>query len=404
MTTYSMSDLAPYFVQYKEKFGEDCTLSLELMAEVIDGASNDDEVLSSMHEAMHFEGEVVTDNDDDRSAGDLAITEGSAYEYAVRMDDQFIKDLETNAQAVLENKRGAVVLMLDLERIYGRDEILKNWPVPGSEAKDVNNPDKYEKMVTDPISGETKKGKGSWYADLFDASKPGKELAAKLSSWKAAKANEKGKHILPEHAKMAGDELKLTAEKSRLDTFRTSKKNAIIRAVNVIIQMQRLNEETQMAVELITNDDGTPYQSNKLFYVYNKKKRSEFRPLTVGQLLALSVDKAKAAGGEYAHVMGTTGRGPKGGEKGEQKVTLETIPQFDNITAEYATFFEKMRADTKAMNAFLTHLNGAGSDDLLLSLNSIMTDIDSYLSKPGLAKRISALLSDERKEASKAAA
>lgn len=408
-STLDPSDVQEYRGYFKLVYNRECTLTHDELVSLV--FSTDDEMEpKDWAEAMLAAEEHGPENDDRSADSDVvdetALLTSSAYEYASKWDDQFIADLETNAQAALENKRGAAVLMLDLIRMHGKETILNNWPVPGSKATESQNPHRYNKTTKDAVTGETKTGtnNGDWYFDLFDASKPGRAFQLKMVSWKGAKAGEKGKHILPRHAAMAGDEIKLIAEKGKLDSERNTKKAGIVRAVNTIFQMHRINTETQMEVELITQDNGAPVESQKLLYAHNKKDRKQFRILTIGQLLALSVDKAKAAGGEYAHVIGTTGRGPKA--KGGEAVdyTIKSIKTFDSVTAEYATFFEKLRKDTKAMNTFLTHLNEEGGEDMLLSLNSIMTDIDSYLSKPAYQKRLQTALMNERKTANGKAA
>lgn len=413
MATLTMADVAQYFVAFQTKNGFPCTLSVDDMEQILEGTEDDDEdiIIAAMADAMKPDADE-TGTDPDRSMP-IEVKAGSGWSFASRLDDKVFREhLETNAEAALENKRGAAVIGNDLIRIFTREAIIGVFPIIGSTPKthpNANRPThKYDTLVKDTATGEDKPGTGDWYADLFDGSQEGKDWKVQSDSLKAAKAGEKGKHVLAKHAAMEGDEVALIAERSYLDTFRTNKKNAIVRAINLIQRMARINEETEAVCRIVTQDGsptGEPARSNKLVFIKNTKDETKFRVLTIGQALGLDIDKAKASqlGATYQALIGTKKRKPKT-TAGVQDVKIETIPQYDNVTAEYAHFFEKLRTDTKAMNAFLTHLNGAGSDDLLMSMNGIMTDIDSYLSKPAYQKRLALLLTTERDGVKKAVA
>jgi len=417
MSTLTAQDVMPYTLAFKAKYGRDTTLSLDDMESVIMNAEAD---MTAEDFAEAFkEAESDDRSDDDNANGNepavppQVIESGSAWDYAQRLDTdkQFNDDLETNAKAALEGKRGAAVIRRDLVRLFSEDTIAMVWPIPGSDSKDHKwggdnrQLHRYPTVVRDN-DGQSKPGQGDWYYDLLDGTTEGKRIVAALESIKAAKKGETGKHILPEHAAIVGDEIKLTTMKTALESKRTFRKSAIIRVVNLVQSMHRINNETEMGVELITVDnkpEGEPVHSPKLLYVYNKKDQKQFRILTIGQLLALDVTKAKADGGTYNAVVGTTGRQPKGA--GKEAVTVPEIDKvglFDEWSAVGATFFDKLIGDAKATNQLLTHLNSAGTDDLLLSLNRIALGIDGFLSKPGISKRLSELLAEDKKS-SKAA-
>lgn len=400
MSTLTMNDVASQLAAFRTKYNRETTLSLDDIEGIVMNAEAD---MSDEDFAEAFFEAETPDSNDDRSAPDV-VTAGSGWSYAAKLDDkEFREHLETNAKAALENKRGAAVLRRDLIRLFTLATIESVWPIPGSTEKThpgINRAlHKYPTIVKD-ADGMDKAGTGDWYADLFDGSADGKAWAVQSASLKSVKANETGKHILPEHEKLRGDEVKLVTARSALDSHRTNKKNAIIRTVNLIQKMARINEETEAVVRLVTEngkDDGDPVASNKLLFLKNTKDETQFRVLTIGQILALNVDKAKANanGATYTALIGTTGRAANSGTGSDvQNVKVDSIKQFDDVTAAYATFFDKLVNDPKATNALLTHLNGAGSDDLLLSLNAVMNGIDGYLSKPGISARLSKLLAD----------
>lgn len=397
--TLAPSDVKEYRDMYAAVHGKPSTLTHEQLVSMV--LSTEDDMEPAQWVALMVSTEAELAPSDQPVVVDTK--PGSAWDYAKKMSDpQFQADLETNAQAALENKRGAAVIRRDLVRLYGLETIQTVWPIVGSSekthGKGTNRPlHKYPTMVRS-ADGETKPGEGDWYADLFDASPVGVELNKKIASLKAAKAGETaGKDVLPEHKAIAMDEIKLATEKAVLDGFRTNKKNAIIRAVNLVQRMHRINTEIEMVVELITDDgkpEGVPVKSNKLIYARNSKDAKQFRILTIGQLLALDIDKIKAAGGAYANA--TVKRKPKtpGGTVAVQNIKVESVDHFDDGMSAYARFFERLMADTKASNAMLVHLNSAGTNDLLLSMNAVMLGLDGYLSKPGISKRLADLLAE----------
>lgn len=403
MSTLTMKDVAPQLNAFNAKYGRATSLTMDEIEAIIASAESD--MSDDDFAEAFFEAETPEPSDDRSDGGDNS--SDSAYEVAKLLSDPaFVEHLETNAKAALENKRGAAVIRRDLVRLAGLEVIATIWPVPGTTTKTAQGnrrPHKYNKTVTDITTGETKTGtdNGDWYADAYDASQDGKALLAKLDSLAAAKRGETGPHILPEHAKIAGDEIRLVAQKSKLDGFRTNKKNAIIRAVNLVQRMHRINTETEMTCELITVDgtpEGEPEDSNKLVYAYNSKDRKQFRILTIGQLLALDVDKAKGSGGTYVAVIGTTKRPPKKGTGvAVQNIGVKAPKELDDAMSATANYFDGLTTDTKATNALLTYFNGAGTDDFILSCNTVMDALSSYLDKPTIAKRLQGLLVDGKK-------
>lgn len=423
-TTLTMADVREYLDAYKAKYGKDTTLTLDAMESIIEKAESDmtaDDFAEAFHEA-EGEGETETNGEqmadgadrdedtntnetDDRSTSvEVDTSPGSAYDYASKMDDKLAEDLETSAKAALENKRGGAVIALDLIRLYGKDTIETVWPEPGSKAEAgksvIGNraADNFKAQVRKE-DGTTGEGNRSWYQVYVDNSPRGKDLLRQLDSVKAVKAGESDNPaILEEHKALRNDAIKLAVHKAAIEGKRNNAKSALIRAVNLIQRMHFLNTKTDMHCELILEDDGTPAMSNKLVYVKDKKDEKKFNILTIGQLLALKVIE----GGTYSAISGSTTRPPKTGTGTQPvEVKIEKVEDFDKVTAVYATFIDRInesiaRQDMKAYNALLTHLNAAGTGDLLLSLNSVMNFIEGLLSKPSLSRRLADLLAKEK--------
>lgn len=387
MSALTMKDVAPYFTKYLELNGEACTLSIDVMEEIMSSADSEDAMLAAMLEAQ-----TSSDENDDRSpASDVTDTSmGSAYSYAVKFDKAFEDKIKVLADAAIENKRGAAVIMQDLFRLFGEETVVDVWPVPGTykpgnggnkaiHAGDNERWDKEDTSIT-KADGTTGKGTRSFYADLVGNSALGHDMTTGKET--AKKAIGDVKTTKPDAAAF---ELKLT-------TF----KGAIARAANLAKRIAFLNNKTEVQVSVIM-EEGEVKKSNKVIFIKNSKDDSKFDVITIGQLLALKV----VEDGTYAAITGTTQRASRSGTGSQEGVVPEvnSLDMFDKVTASYATFFDKLneaigKKDLKAYNALLTRLNAAGSDDLLQSLNTIMNSIEAILSKPGISKRLADMIAD----------
>jgi hypothetical protein len=406
MTTITMTDLVAHFDAYKAKFNEVCTLSVDAVVEIMDEAADDDALLQGMYEAQHTDDETSSDKEDDRSEGQevtVDTSEGSAYAYAALVDDEMEAHLDVLAEAALQNKRGGAVIMMDLHRIYTADVINTVWPVPGTKADNgrmIGNrlAAKFATTVRKD-DGTTGEGTVDWFAEYVRNSKRGKRLYAERESLRAVGQDEKGPNVLEEHKALYGDRIKIKGAKSAIDNKIANAKAALVRAVSLSQRMDFCNKSTGMGCEISKEEDGSPIASNRLVYVYNTQDRSKFDLITIGQFLAL---KNITEGAAYSAIVGSSTRKKK--EVAKADYTINSLDAFDLVSAEYATFWDKLeeatsKKDMKAYNALLTRLNAAGSDDLILSMNKIMNSIETVLSKPGISDRLSKLLADPNKKA-----
>jgi hypothetical protein len=399
MTTITMKDVAEHFAAYKAKFNEDCELPLDAIEQIMEEATDDEAMLQGMYEAQH------TDDEDDRSDDAVPAvadtTEGSAYAYAEKMDPAMSEHLEVLAEAALQNKRGGAIILMDLHRLYGEDIVNDIWPVPGSKADNgrmLGNrlAAKYATTVRKE-DGTTGEGTVDWFGEFIRYSPRGKVLYAQKESLRGIGQKETGPHILEEHKHLIGDAVKLKGAKSAIDGKISNAKASLVRAVQLSQRMAFCNKSTGLGCEISKDDDGQPAASNKLIYVYNTTDRSKFDVLTIGQFLAL---KNITEGAAYSAIVGSSTRKKK--EVAKVDYSINSLEQFDTVVNALATFVDKMeqataKKDMKAYNALLTRLNAAGSDDLVLELNSAMNFIESLLSKPVLADRLAKLLATERK-------
>jgi hypothetical protein len=289
--------------------------------------------------------------------------------------------------------------MLDLFRIYGQDTVETVFPKPGSKKWEQSSNIPWDKYKAPKSLEEGSTSDRSWYVDFIEASNRGKRLIAERESIKASAKGTDG--VMPEHGHLVGDKKRRAVAMAAIQGKMNNAKQAIIRAVNLAHKLAFVNAHTEMEAILMTEDDGTPVASNKLIYIEDKTKKTQSDVVTIGQFLAYKVTD----GATYNAIVGTTTRaaGSGTGPQAEPEINVNTLTQFDKVTAAYATFIDKMneaiaKKDMKAYNAFLTHLNADNSGDLLLSLNSIMGFLDGILSKPALSRRLADLLAKEKKQ------
>lgn len=382
----SPEDVKEYRGYFKLVHDRDTTLTHEDLVSLVLSTTDDMEPKDWAEVILNAEEEETETETDDRSLDDVDQTPGSAYSYAIRFDAAFEKDIDVLAEAALENKRGGAVIMNDLFRIFGEETVCNVWPQPGSEKGKVGDNEAYDKESTDitKVDGTTGKGTRSFYQDMVDLSAKGAQLLKEKTALKDKQ----------------GDVLHYKPKMAAIDGRRSNFKSVIVRAVNLAKKIAFVNSKTGMHAEIVmdTDDNNQPVvaKSNKVIFIKDDNNQTKFDVITIGQFLALKVSE----GATYSAIVGTSQRATKAGTGPvAQNVKIETIPQFDDVSAEMATFFERLTNDAKASNAFLTHLNGAGTDDLLLSLNAIMLGIDGYLSKPGIDKRLKDLLAEGKQKA-----
>lgn len=393
MSTLTMADVAEYFSAYKAKYNEPLTLSLDSVEQVLMGTEEDDLeiILPALHDAMQPD-ETETETND-RLPVERDERPGSAYSYAVKMDATFERDLETFAQAALENKRGGAVIMLDLFRNYGQETIEAVWPKPGSykpgqghldtEAGSNEPWDKEDTSIT-KVDGTTGKGTKSFYQELVDLSPKGNALLAERTELK----------------KVVGDVKGVKPKLSLVESKRTSYKSAIIRAVNLAQKMAFCNAKTGLQCEVVmdVDDNGNNIVAygTKLIFIKSKTDQTKFDVITIGQFLALKVSE----GATFLQITGTTQRKPRAAAA-PMEVNINSSGDFDVVTAAYATFIDRIeeamnKKDMKPYNGLLTHLNSDNSTDLLLSMNKIVNFFEPLLSKPGISTRLAKALGDEK--------
>lgn len=387
------ADLKEYRGYFKLVHERDTTLTHEELASLV--LSTDDDMEPKdwaevmLNAEVEEEGMIGLPTPSDTTAG-------SAYSYAVRMSKELLNDIDVLGEGALEAKRGRAVIMFDLFRDYGKEvvegvgtEKESGWPRPGSfkpgsgkitddHAGDNERWDKEETTIT-KVDGTSGKGTKSFYQELVDFSPRGHALLEEKAAVK----------------KLIGDARKTKKKAGAIDIKRNNFKSNIIGAVKLAQRMAFVNAKTGMNCE-VEMDDGQVAASNKLIFIQDKTAHTKFDVITIGQFLALKVSE----GATYSAIVGTTVRKPKSGTGPQAvEVNINSTIDFDKVTAAYSVFIDKINVaiagkDMKPYNGLLTHLNSAGTDELLLSMNSIMDFFEGILSKKAFADRLAVLLND----------
>lgn len=298
---------------------------------------------------------------------------------AANLPEDVILELAAQSEAKARIKRGAAWLMYFLEKSWG-SETMKSFPKVGSKHKPgLNhvsdmNPEEYIKA--DQTRGERQV---SLFAKVWDVSEAGKQHAASVDVHKAAKDT-------------ATDSNNWDIEMSRLSSVRTNEINKLKEAFKLFQKIEDVNNEiTDAEAQLAKDDTGLePVKGHHSVLLSRIEGPLAVKRYSTGQFLALKLDVAVAKGATYAALVATTGKGSGDGPDTFIK-PIEKVTQWDQVTAEYSDYLDRVMADAKKLKEVYTHTNEAGSDGLLLSLDNIYAKIETIIGTPANAARLTKL-------------
>ena len=335
MTQLTQDDVQPYFDMYKSKYNVDAFafFTVDDIEGYLNEADSDDAVITMMHEHMGEAPTPVATDEQPITALpaklDVAVVDttiGSPYSYAIKFDGEFERDLETLAEAALQNKRGAAVIMNDLFRMFGEDTVVNAWPKPntwkaGHGPKEMqvgdNVPfDKRNTIVRKP-DGTTAEGTWSFYSELVSTSARGATILAQIEKAKGSVT------VVDKVTDLAGLQLKLSNFKS-----------AIIRAVELAKRIDFCNRYTKLGAEIVTEAiDGqrVPKRSTKLIFVRDIDDRTKFNVLSIGQFLGKPVKE----GATYAEFKSTQIGNQTSGKHPKARDQHQHFIQFEETQLQY---------------------------------------------------------------------
>lgn len=308
-----------------------------------------------------------------------------------------------------QNNQAPVFLVAQLEEDfneYDKDgnlvkDVLGTFPRPGSETG--NNPDKFKKPGKD-ADGAYKDIPTVWWNELADATALSQVHAKVLKDCKESTTGKAGPY-----ANL--DELQLSTKKNRATQAINYHRSAIKRAAALYFQRADLLDMGGIGFEFIMDvnpdtKEEEPTRAAKNIYIFNEKKRSEFKLISVGAFLAYDIAEAKKNGGKWSDLLATARKESDSDDSdtaGDSEIApIKGTGTFEEYIGETAGFCEEMHGDPKRkdFNQIVHQLNGAGSDDYLFSLMTVSKTLLAIIAKVHRAEqRFEAIANAETEEA-----
>ena len=275
---------------------------------------------------------------------------------------------EAGEHKIATKSRGAR-LLCEAAKVYGWDG-LRNFPRPGSKHKD----EKTSNVLTDfgPWGEDGKTA--SWYDVWFAGTPKGRQLYSEKKKLADSKAT---------HPNEADWEADMAAMTTRIGSAVSAFKEAI-KLNNMLIAV---NENTE-AVAMISMDGDTVKRSNKCIFIRDEKM-TKFKQWSIGQFLNVDIAwcEDQKDGATYENVIKSIKQKEPETPEGFK---VSTPVQWDNGLAAMAGFLTMIQenGNEKDYKSFLSHLNAAGSDYLLLSWDDFVRRSENYLELPQFKDRL----------------
>lgn len=308
---------------------------------------------------------------DTNTTAGVAIYQKRAAQFAdlISHDDDAMEYISVVMDANQEVKVGPLVMRNHLIRVLG--DKFPELPVPGSEGG--NNPDKY------PVPG--KKAKGSVVKDLFSELPPGKALLTDLDGISKALVSSTETPAKWKAPKFEGGMVQLKKTQAKLKQRYSAGLRVVSTAIAFEFQWQKLQEFASVKSEL--SDDPNDPQTYPVA-IFNVKKMTEFKVMSIGAFLSLDLDAAAEKGGSYTDVTETTRRGAYDDESDEG---IKNFDEFEERVTDVTNFLEKLMGDKAMQTALYRRLNDPAADHLIATIFALSAELDKITSKDGLAAR-----------------
>lgn len=313
-------------------------------------------------------------------------------------DETTQTDLRQYADSRELAQRGPLWIYTDLLRVLGKEGIIalpsvseeNDATTDANKGKSLNNP--WKRKVTVKGKDETI----DFYVPFVLEGMPaGKEIAEALEQIALAKDAETKSTAKAPFNKMSLQTL--DSLEAKWKARKTAMVGVFKRAVMLRDQLALIKEELPaVKVQFVTDKDGALVPTTEPFIVRDADMEANpdgYRTMSVGKFLNLKPVDAKKAGGSIDDLFATIKRTPKPGETGYEEP--ENMGQLDDLTATYANVI----SDTgwlRQVYAFLDAEPEEDSDDFLLSLDKIRTNVDHILVKTKYKKRLDALIEGEK--------
>lgn len=298
----------------------------------------------------------------------LEVTAANASSLGAMLDTETVKELAEAGEIFIQRKNGSARMLIHLVTTYGASTI-NLFPRPGSKAKDEKS------NVLTAIGPWGDEGKqADWYDLYFEGCSLGKKLANDY------KRHIDGKATHPNEADWEAEKTALAARKGQAVS-------RIKEAIKLNHMLERLNADTE-CFATITLNGGSVVPSNKCIFLRDQAM-TKFKQWSIGQVLAIDIDWAmdQPGGATFENVIKSIKRGA-GTTK--PKIVVSKVEEFDDAIAAVTGYLTKIReaGNEKEYKGFVSHLNQAGSDYLLLAMDDLYTKIENYTEMPSNKDRL----------------
>lgn len=304
-------------------------------------------------------------------------------DFAAQFDNGFDVMIEEVFVASEVMLKGPIKVLIELQRMFGT-ETLGGWPIPNSEGQLGTNEltDKYVRKVI----GKEKPIKGSWYKDLYLATKIGSHQANAVKAIQAVRADDAGS-VPTEHAEYKRmSKVELTVEENRLRNRMSKGTNLIKRAMQVQFQIFLISEELpKVGIKFHTDiKTGELAATTTPIVTFNIAAPDQARPASVGTFIGYDVMAAKADGGTAQDLWETSSGGASEPDGDEDEAFNVTVKTFDSLMAHIANFFEA----GKGVNLVTLKAHMKTWDDhSMLSMGSAIEELNQIYTSDEFQKR-----------------
>lgn len=319
-------------------------------------------------------------------------SEAHAAASAIKSDSILNTTLRDELERREESKRTPLHIMQAFTEMEEAGTLkVSELPEPDS-GPEGNNPDKYEETI--PNSKRTRKG--SFWKDFFMSVPFVKKNVDDLERVKTAAGKEPPVELKDLTNKGPAW---LEAEKKMLSARVNAAVNVGYQGIRLYWQFAKLNEYPNVEYEIATDDNGDIQRRTNPIVIFElfPEKNSEGKPhpkagqrtamlryFSVGEFLALNIDKALEKGGTFESLWRSGQREP---QTPDLSATVQTIDTFSEFTAAMWYFAQRPKAYDQGVNYFLNDEHAAE----LKTLRDVSIYIDKILGNRAVQAKLDKL-------------
>jgi hypothetical protein len=300
--------------------------------------------------------QITTENETMTKQAISIQSEAHAAAAKVTADSTLNKVMEAETERREESKRTPIHVMYAAIETWG-EEGLFDMPEPDS-GPEGNNPDKYEETI--PNSKRTRKG--SFWKDTFLGIPFVKKNVDYLEKVKLAAGKEPPVELKDLYSKGPAY---LEAEKKMYSARVNAAVNVGYNGIRLAWQLRRIGEYPNVEVEISEDDTGDVARRSNPICIFElfplKTSEGKDHPkagqrtgmlkwFSVGEILALNIDRALEKGGTFESLWRSGKREP---QTPDLSANVQTVDTFSEYTASMWYFAQRPKAYDQGVNYYL---------------------------------------------------